>query len=85
MINNVRHAFSQILPSCLRREETVKLPFLTKCPQAGSVFKQEKNLTPLSYWWEKAPHQPITKLYGKPCDLVAEELGEVVGGTAAKE
>ena len=32
-----------------------------------------------------APHQPITKLYGKTRDLVAEEQGEVGGGTAAKE
>ena len=31
---------------------------------------------------EKAPHQPITKLNGKPLDLVAEEWGEVVGVTA---
>ena len=26
-----------------------------------------------SYWWKKAPHQPITKLYGKLRDLVAEK------------
>ena len=38
-----------------------------------------------SYWWKKAPHQPTTKLYGKTRDLVAEELVEDLGGTAAKD
>ena len=30
-----------------------------------------------SNWWKKAPHQKITKLYGKTRDLVAEEQREV--------
>ena len=47
--------------------------------------KKKKLCYSLSYWWKKAPHQPITKLHGKPRDLVAEEQGEVVGGMVAKE
>ena len=47
-----------------------------KCQQAGSVCKQETR----SYWWKKAPHQPITKLHGKPRDLVAEEGGKLREG-----
>ena len=31
-----------------------------------------------------APHQPITKLYGKPCDLVAMEQGELREGRRRK-
>ena len=52
-----------------------------------SVFKQEvfASKKPHSYWWKKAPHQPITKWYGKPRDLVAEEQGEVVGGMAEQK
>ena len=38
----------------------------------------------LSYWWKKAPHQPITKLHGKPCDLVAKGGGEDLEGTGRK-
>ena len=33
-----------------------------------------------SYRWKKAPHQPITKLYGKPRDSVAEEQGKLWEG-----
>ena len=32
------------------------------------------------YWWKKAPHQPITKLYGKPHDVVAEGQGKLWEG-----
>ena len=64
----------------------MKQAFLTKVSASRKCLKAKKNLwQPVSYWWKKAPHQPITKLYGKPHDLVAEEEGEVVGGTAAKE
>ena len=36
------------------------------------VRKQEvQTKKTLSCWWKRAPHQPITKLHGKPRDLVA--------------
>ena len=59
---------------CLVQEETVKTCFCHKSVHKQEVFASKK--TP-SDWWKKAPDQPITKLYGKPLDLVAEE--QVVG------
>ena len=52
-----------------------------KFPQAGSVYKQKKTR---SYLWKKAPHQPITKSYGKTRDLVAEEQGKLWEGQQQK-
>ena len=65
----------------LVQEETIKTGFSHE-----SVCKQEvcASKVTLSYWWKKALHQPITKLYGKTRDLIAEEQ-EVVGGMAVKE
>ena len=44
-----------------------------------SVRKQEvfESKTLRSYWWKKAPHQPITKLHDKSHDLVAEGQGKM--------
>ena len=56
----------------------VKTCFSHKSVQMQEVFAREKTR---SYWWKKAPHQPITKLHGKTHDLVAGEQGKVVGGT----
>ena len=70
----------------LVQEEKVKTGFSHKSVPKQEVFASKKRLCySLSYWWKRAPHQSITKLYGKPRDLVAEEQGEVVGGMAAKK
>ena len=61
----------------LMQEDTVKTGFSHESLHKQEVFASKK---PCSYWWKKAPHQPVTKLYGKPCDLVAEEEGEGLGG-----
>ena len=65
------------------KEETVKTGFCHESVRKQEVFASKKKTR--SYWWKMAPHQPVTKLYGKTHDLVAEEQGKVVGATAAKE
>ena len=67
---------------CLVQEETVKTGFCQESVRKQEGFASKKTF---SYCWKKAPNQPITKLYGKTLDMVAEEQGEVVGGKAAKE
>ena len=37
-----------------------------------------------SYWRKKSPHQPITKLYGKPRDLAAGGQGKLWEGRRQK-
>ena len=54
---------------CLVQEETIKTGFCHESVRKQEVFASKKT----HYWWKRAPHQPITKLYGKTCDLVAEE------------
>ena len=45
------------------------------------VRKQEvQTKKTLSCWWKRAPHQPITKLHGKPRDLVAGGVWKGQGG-----
>ena len=89
MIKNVRHTFWQTLPSRLLRvwcrKKQSKWASLTKVSANRKCFqaknKNKKHLCySLSYWWKKAPHQPITKLYGKPYGLVPEEQGKVWEG-----
>ena len=46
----------------------MKVSTSRKCSQAKKTH---------SYWWKKAPHQPITKLNGKQHDFVAEEQGKL--------
>ena len=53
---------------CLVQEEMVKTAFCHESVCNQEVFASKKTS---SYWWKKAPHQPITKSYGKPRDLVA--------------
>ena len=62
--------------ACLVQEETVKTGFSHKRVRKQEGFASKKAC---SYWWKKAPLQPITNVYGKPHDLVAEEQGEAVG------
>ena len=64
---NVRHAFSQILPSRLVQEETIETGFSHKSVRKQEVFACKKTL---SYWWKKAPHQPITKLWQNTFQLL---------------
>ena len=59
----------------------VKTGFCHKSVCKQEVFASQKTR---SYWWKKAPHQPITKLYGKPHDLVAEEQGKLWEGRRRK-
>ena len=66
-----------MLPSCLVKEE-IRLSLRT-CQQAGSASKKT-----LFYWWTKAPHQPTTKLHGKPLDLVAKGRGKIWKGRGGK-
>ena len=56
------------------------------CVVSGAGSKQEvfASKKTCSYWWKKAPHQPITKLYGKPRDLVAGEQGKLWEGRQRK-
>ena len=54
----------------LLRGETVKKGFSLESVRNQEVFAREKTR---SYWWKKAPHQPITTLHGKTHDLVAGE------------
>ena len=61
----------------LVQEDTVNISFYHESVRKQEVFASK---TKCSYWWKKAPHQPITKLYGIPRDLVAEEQEEDVGG-----
>ena len=50
----------------LVQEDTIKMGFSHESVRKQEVFASEKILCySLSYWWKKAPHQPITKLYGK--------------------
>ena len=62
---------------CLVQEETVKTGFCHESVRKQEVFASKTTHT---YWWKKAPHQPITKLYGKTRDLVAEEQGKLWEG-----
>ena len=62
--------------------ETLKTGFCHKSVHKQEVFANKKTH---SYWWKKALHQPVTKLYGKTRDLVAKEQAEVVGGMEAEE
>ena len=59
----------------------VKTGFFHKIVRKQEVFASKKTC---SYWWKKAPHQPITKLYGKPRDLVAGEQGKLWEGQQRK-
>ena len=64
----------------LVQEETVKTGFSHESVQKQDVFAGKKTLCySFSYWWKKAPHKPVTKLYGKPCDLAAEDPGRSCG------
>ena len=67
---------------CLVQGETIITGFRHENVRKREVFASKKTC---SYWWKKAPHQPITKLYGKPRDVVAGEQGKVEGGTAVEE
>ena len=79
MINNVFFANITITFSAqLVQGEMVKTGFSHKSVRTLEVFARENTR---SYWWKKAPHQPVTKLHGKTRDLVAGEQGKVVGGT----
>ena len=62
-----------------------KTGFCHESVRKQEAFASKKTCNSLSYWWKKAPYQPIPKLYGKLRDLVVEEQRKVVGGTAAEE
>ena len=79
MANNFLHTFFRNIAitfaMCLVQEEMVKTGFCHESVRKQEVFGKTR-----SYWWKKAPHQPITKLYGKPHDLVAEDQGTLCEG-----
>ena len=77
MINIVRHMFSLTFPSRLVQEEAIKTGCSRESVRKQEVFASKKTC---SFCWKKAPHQPITKLYDKSCDLVAEERGKLCEG-----
>ena len=56
----------------LVQEEAIKTGCSRESVRKQEVFAGKKTH---SCWWKKAPHQPITKLYDKSRDLVAEERG----------
>ena len=61
--------------------ETVKTGFCHESIREHQVLVGKKTR---SYWWKKAPHQSVTKVYGKPHDLVAEEHGKLWEGRRRK-
>ena len=62
-------------------EETVKTGVCHESVRKQEVLASKKTC---SYWWKKAPHQLITKLYDKQHDLVAEEQGKSWEGQRRK-
>ena len=59
----------------------VKTGFCHESVCNQEVFASKKTR---SYRWKKAPHDPITKLYGKPHDLVVGEQGKLWEGQQRK-
>ena len=71
MMNNVRNVFfAHIIgtfAACLVQEETLQMGFSPESVHKQEVFARKITC---SYWWKKAPHQPITKFYSKTRDWV---------------
>ena len=71
MINNVAmFFFANIIGTFAARlvqEENLQMGFSPESVHKQEVFARKITC---SYWWKKAPHQPITKFYSKTRDLV---------------
>ena len=78
MINIVRHVFfaniAIMFALRLVQDEAIKTGCSRESVRKHEVFTSKKTH---SCCWKKASYQPITKLYDKSRDLVAEEQGKL--------